>query len=213
MSRHFAELAFTAAVKQEQDRRGSRHQYERVEQAGDATARLGPDEMLFVRQRDGFYMTSVSETGWPYIQYRGGAKGFLHVLDEQTIGFADLRGNKQYVSVGNLKHDDRVALFLMDYPSQNRLKILGHAQLYEGDDKAEAFLEKLRVPEEKTVAERAVVIKIEAFDWNCQQHITPRYSAEELAEALEPERRRFEELREENARLRELLKAKSSNNL
>ena len=99
---------------------------------------LGPDEQEFVRERDGFYMASVSETGWPYVQYRGGEKGFLRVLDAQTLGFADLRGNKQYISVGNLQHDDRVTLFLMDYRAQNRLKILGRARVYEGDAEARA---------------------------------------------------------------------------
>ncbi|HLH34974.1 MAG TPA: pyridoxamine 5'-phosphate oxidase family protein, partial [Alloacidobacterium sp.] len=139
---------------------------------------------------DSFYMASVSETGWPYIQHRGGSKGFLKVLDEQTLGFADLRGNKQYISVGNLQHDDRVALFLMDYPSQSRLKILGHAEVHEDDATAGELLEILRMPEEKTPAERAVLIHIEAFDWNCQQHITPRYTLAELSEIIGPTRLR-----------------------
>jgi len=147
-------------------------------------------------------MASVSETGWPYIQHRGGPKGFLRVLDDQTIGFADLRGNKQYISLGNLQHDDRVALFLMDYPSQSRLKILGHVEIHEDDATARELLETLRMSEEKTPAERAVLIRVEAFDWNCQQHITPRYTQEQLSEILEPIRRRLDELEKENARLR-----------
>ena len=202
MGRRFAEIAFTPLVKAEQEKHGSRHAYARVEQSFIADAHLGPDERQMISTRDSVYMASVSETGWPYIQHRGGPKGFLHVLDEQTIGFADLRGNKQYISLGNLEHDDRVALFLMDYPSQSRLKILGRAEFHEDDAAARELIEKLRMPEENTPAERAVLIHVEAFDWNCQQHITPRYTQEEVAEIFEPMRRRIEALEKENARLR-----------
>src|ERR1700756_126394 len=162
MGRRFAEIAFTPLVKAEQEKHGSRQAYERVEQSFIVGGRLGADEQQMIRTRDSFYMASVSEAGWPYIQHRGGPKGFLHVLDEQTIGFADLRGNKQYISLGNLQHDDRVALFLMDYPSQSRLKILGHAEFHEDDATAQELLETLRVPEEKTPAERAVLVHVEA---------------------------------------------------
>jgi hypothetical protein len=202
MGRRFAELAFTPAVKEEQEKHGSRPSYARVEQSNDLGDRLGPFEQEFIGARDGFYMASVSETGWPYVQHRGGVKGFLRVLDERTLGFADLRGNKQYVSTGNLQRDNRVALFLMDYPTQSRLKILGRVEIREKDANARELIERLRVPEEKTPAERAVLIHIEAFDWNCPQHITPRYTQEELAEILEPMRRRMEVLEQENARLR-----------
>jgi uncharacterized protein len=202
MGRRFAELAFTPAVKKQQQIHGSRHLYERVEQSADLGDSLGPDEREFLQASDGFYMASVTETGWPYIQYRGGAKGFLHVLDERTIGFADLRGNKQYISVGNLEHDGRVALFFMDYPHQSRLKILGRAKVYEGTEEARKLIEQLRVPEEKSPAERALVIHVEAFDWNCPQHITSRYTEAELAKALEPMRRRIDALEAENKRLR-----------
>ena len=108
MGRRFAELAFTPLVKQQQIQHGSRHLYERVEQSGDLGDSLGPDEQAFLEDSDGFYMASTTENGWPYMQYRGGAKGFLHVLDDRTIAFADLRGNKQYISVGNLQHDDQI---------------------------------------------------------------------------------------------------------
>jgi predicted pyridoxine 5'-phosphate oxidase superfamily flavin-nucleotide-binding protein len=124
------------------------------------------------------------------------------VLDERTIGFADLRGNKQYISTANLLHDDRVALFLMDYPNQSRLKILGRAKVHEGDSEAQKLIETLRIPEEKSPVERALVIRVEAFDWNCPQHITPRYSERELAKILEPMRRRLAELESENKQLR-----------
>jgi len=202
MGKRFAELAFTPLVKEQQRLHGSRQSYARVEQWGEPGDRLGPMEQEFVSERDGFYMASVTESGWPYIQFRGGAKGFLRVLDERTLGFADLRGNKQYITTGNLEHDDRVALFLMDYPNQSRLKILGHAEVHEGDAEASRLMETLRVAEEKTPAERTVVIHVEAFDWNCPQHITPRYTREELEPMLEPMRKRLEALEAENKRLR-----------
>jgi uncharacterized protein len=202
MGRRFAELAFTPLVKEQQIKRGSRHLYERVEQSHVLGDKLGPMERAFVGERDGFYVASVSETGWPYIQFRGGSKGFLHVLDERTIGFADLRGNTQYISVGNLHHDDRVALFFMDYATQSRLKILGRAEIHEDDAEAAKLIDALRVPQEKSPVERAIVVHVEAFDWNCPQHITPRYTEEEIAKMLEPMRRRLDALEEENKRLR-----------
>jgi predicted pyridoxine 5'-phosphate oxidase superfamily flavin-nucleotide-binding protein len=202
MGRRFAEVAFTPLVKEQQALHGSRAAYERVERSADFGDRLTISERTFVEQRDGFYMASVTETGWPYLQYRGGPRGFLRVIDEQTIGFADLRGNKQYISVGNLLHDDRVALFLMDYTTQSRLKILGHAAIHENTPAAAEWIAKLRPPQEKTPAERAITIRIEAFDWNCQQHITARYTEEELANMLAPMRRRLEALEAENAALR-----------
>jgi len=202
MGRRFAELAFTPEVKDQQRQHGSRDMYERVERTGPAGDRLGPQEREFIGERDGFYMGSTSETGWPYIQYRGGEAGFLHVVDYRTLAFADLRGNKQYISVGNLKHDDRVALFLMDYARQQRLKILGRAEVHEGDAEAPGLIEKLRIAGEKTPVERAIVIRVEAFDWNCPQHIVPRYTEAELAEALAPMRAKMATLEAEVARLK-----------
>jgi len=181
MGRRFAELAFTPLVKEQQKRHGSRESYARVEERGEPGARLGPEEREFIAARDGFYMATVSETGWPYIQYRGGPKGFLRVLDDQTLGFADLRGNKQYISVGNLNHDDRVALFLMDYVEQRRLKILGRVKVDEGTDEAAKLIAELNIPEKYSVPERAMTIHVEAFDWNCPQHITRRFTLEEIS--------------------------------
>ena len=180
MGRRFAEIAFTPAVKEEQERHGSRRQYQRVEEQGEPGDRLGPHERAFVQARDGFYMSTISETGWPYIQYRGGPKGFLKILDDRTLGFADLGGNMQYISTGNLKQNDRVALFLMDYPHQRRLKILGHVQVYEGDSEAKKWIDRLKTDERNSGPERAYVIRVAAFDWNCPQHITQRFTIEEL---------------------------------
>jgi predicted pyridoxine 5'-phosphate oxidase superfamily flavin-nucleotide-binding protein len=180
MGRRFAEIAFTPAVKEEQERHGSRRQYQRVEEQGEPGDRLGPHERAFIQARDGFYMSTISETGWPYIQYRGGPKGFLKILDDRTLGFADLGGNMQYISTANLKLNDRVALFLMDYPHQRRLKILGHVQVYEGDSEAKKWIDRLKTDERNSRPERAYVIRVAAFDWNCPQHITQRFTIEEL---------------------------------
>lgn len=181
MGHKFAELAFTPGVKRVQERMGSRRSYQRLEQGDAHHDVLGPNEAAFIAERDSFYMATVGETGWPYIQHRGGPPGFIRVLDEKTIGFADFRGNRQYVSVGNLDNDDRVSLILMDYPNRARLKVLGRARLVGLDD--QDTLEKLSIPGYRAVVERGIVIRIEAFDWNCPQHITPRYTLSEIDNA------------------------------
>jgi predicted pyridoxine 5'-phosphate oxidase superfamily flavin-nucleotide-binding protein len=139
-------------------------------------------------------MGSVNETGWPYVQHRGGPKGFLKVLDNKTVAFADFRGNKQYISVGNLNVDNRVALFIMDYPNQQRLKLWARARLVDRDQDP-AQVAKLQDPSCDARVERAIVLTIEAFDWNCPQHITPRFSAAEVERMIAP-------LREENRALK-----------
>jgi predicted pyridoxine 5'-phosphate oxidase superfamily flavin-nucleotide-binding protein len=202
MGNRFHELAFTSLVKARQQQHGSRLQYERMAQTGSSGSLLGPDEQAFVQLRDSFYMASVSETGWPYIQHRGGPPGFVHVLGTSLLGFADLRGNKQYISLGNLEHDARVALFFMDYPNQTRLKVLGHVQIHENDPEASALISALGTGEPTAVAERAVLIHVDAFDWNCPQHITPRYTAGELEPVLAPLHRRLADLEAENTALR-----------
>jgi predicted pyridoxine 5'-phosphate oxidase superfamily flavin-nucleotide-binding protein len=150
-------------------------------------------------------MASVSETGWPYLQHRGGPKGFVRVINPSLIGFADLRGNKQYVSLGNFEHDPRVALFFMDYPYQTRLKILGRVEIHEHDPEAPALIESFRPANKADVIERVILIHVEGFDWNCPQHITPRYTIEELEDVLTPIRERLTKLEAENAALRETL--------
>lgn len=129
MGHRFSEIAFTPAVKSAQERSGSRRGYERFEQGGAHHDRLGVQEAAFIGGTDSFYMATVGETGWPYIQHRGGAPGFVRILGEKTIGFADFAGNRQYISLGNLRSNDRVALFFMDYANQTRLKLLGRARL------------------------------------------------------------------------------------
>ena len=207
MSESFYEIAFTPGVKEQQTEHGSRNSYERGTQAHAGDNQLGADEQHFIALRDSFYMASVSETGWPYIQHRGGPPGFVHVLQPDLIAFADLRGNKQYISVGNLSHDDRVALFFMDYPNQTRLKILGHAEIHEHDDRAAKLTAQLRTTEPNAVVERAILIHVSGFNWNCPQHITPRYTLAELEPSLAPLRKRLAALEAENAALRTRLNA------
>lgn len=180
--RSFADIAFTPTVKALQEDAGSRASYARMEGAG---GNLGPREWAFLAERDSFYMASVSETGWPYVQHRGGPAGFLRVLDTDTIGFADFQGNKQYVSTGNLMNDDRVSLILVDYPNQQRLKLLGHVRIIGTDGTPEdcAALEMLELPDYRARVERGFLIDISALDWNCPQHITQRYTLEEIAAA------------------------------
>jgi uncharacterized protein len=201
MAYDFGSLAFTPAVKALQERYGSRRQYARMEESGsspgDKPTGLGPEERNFLGERDSFYMASLGTTGWPYVQHRGGPKGFLKVLDEHTIAFADFRGNKQYISTGNLLTDDRVALILVDYPRQLRLKILGRTEIFEGE-KAREWLEKVRNPGYKATTERVYVIRVEAFDWNCQQHIIPRFTEEEIRDVLVPIEKHMQEWEGQN---------------
>jgi predicted pyridoxine 5'-phosphate oxidase superfamily flavin-nucleotide-binding protein len=205
MAHNFGSLVFTPAVKALQERYGSRRQYARMESSETPLDRFGPDETAFIAERDSFYMATVGATGWPYIQHRGGPAGFLKVIDEQTLAFADFRGNRQYVSTGNIATEHRVALILVDYPRQARLKILGRAEIFEGSTAGE-WTERVRLPDYKVVTERVYVIHADTFDWNCPQHITPRYTEKQIGEALSPIERQMQELIEENARLKERLK-------
>ncbi len=149
-------------------------------------------------------MATVSETGWPYVQHRGGAPGFLKVIDERTLGFADFRGNRQYISVGNVAANDKAALILMDYPRRTRLKIYAHVEVKDLTDEPE-LAQRLASPGYKGKVERAMLLHLEAFDWNCPQHITPRFTEGEIGEALAPIRERLRALEEENQRLRAAL--------
>ncbi len=183
MSRAYAEIAFTPAIRQLQTRLGSRQTYARLDHMPEQLDRLGSMEVAFIQARDGFYQATVSETGWPYVQFRGGPPGFLKVLDDQTIGYADFRGNVQYISVGNLHGDDRVSVILMDYAHQRRLKLLGRARLVDANEDP-VLMAQLRMPDYPARIERAVVISVQAFDWNCPQHITPRFTEQEIAQGL-----------------------------
>lgn len=199
MSR-YAQLAFTDPVREVQAEQGSAAAMARM-LAGSGPDTLGPDEAAFLAERDGIYLATVGATGWPYVQHRGGPPGFLHVLDEHTLGFVDVRGNRQYISTGNLRHDDRVAVFAMDYAHQRRLKLLGRAEVVALDADA-GLTARLSDVTAEGRPERLMIIHVEGVQANCPQHITPRWSEVELAEALAPLRERLAELEAENARLR-----------
>lgn len=201
MANKFFDLMFTESVKTVQEKYGSRKNYTRFEGGESEFSGFSEREMDFIEQRDSFYMATVGENLQPYIQFRGGPKGFLKVLDEKTLGFADFRGNLQYISVGNLKVNDKAALFLMDYPSKSRLKILARIEVKEAEDVPE-LIEKLSIPDYKAKTERAMILHIEAFDWNCPQHITERYTFEEIRAMTAPLQKRIEILEAEIKRLR-----------
>lgn len=188
MGHRFAEIAFTESVRNIQQAMGSRGSYTRMEGGEDYNHLISEREAQFITARDSFYMASVSETGWPYVQHRGGPVGFMKVLDEKTIGFADFSGNRQYVSTGNLRRDNRVSLFFMDYPNKTRLKLLGRVREISTDDWEQ--LAQLEVDDYRAEVERGFIIDVEGFDWNCPQHITPRYTesyVEELSAPLKAE--------------------------
>jgi predicted pyridoxine 5'-phosphate oxidase superfamily flavin-nucleotide-binding protein len=183
MGSRFAKTMFSPAAKVLQEQHHSRAQYERLAALGPRDEALGDFEQQFIAVRDSFYLGSVNEDGWPYIQHRGGRPGFLHALDGRTLAFADFAGNKQYITAGNLATNDRVALFLMDYPHQARLKIIGHARIVGlGEDLA--LEAKLRQPASDAAIERIFVLSVVAYDWNCSQHITRRFTEEEFARGV-----------------------------
>lgn len=199
----YADVMFTPAVRAQQDRDGTGESYARRYASMDRSE-LGPDEADFLTSRTSIYMASVSETGWPYVQHRGGPSGFLKVLDAKTLGFADYRGNRQYISKGNLLNDNRVSLFAMDYTRKARLKLQGYATFQDAAD-APDLVAQLATQGQGRV-ERVVTIQIETFDWNCPQFITPRFDAGEIAQLVAPEMSRLEtriaELEAENAALK-----------
>ena len=194
MTHRYAELAFTPAVEAAQSHYGVRHENERLLASAGPNDRLGERERIFVEHRDSFYLATVSETGWPYVQHRGGPTGFLKVLDDRRLAFADFRGNKQYISLGNLANDDRASLFLMDYPRRLRLKILGRLQMTDTSDADADLVEQLRPYPYRASMERVAIFTVAAFDWNCSQHITPRYTEAHLREATASLQERIAEL-------------------
>lgn len=182
MAYKYAEIAFTDAVKAEQVRMGSREAYRHREEAKEErSVCIGDDERAFVESADSFFMASIGASGWPYMQHRGGPKGFVRVIGPNRLGFADFRGNKQYISLGNIAGDDRVSLFFIDYPNRARLKLFARASI--ADLATPELAEMLIVPGYKAKPERFMILNVEAFDWNCPQHITPRYSKADI-EAL-----------------------------
>ena len=202
MARNYRHTLFDDAVKLRQQAHGSRASYAKLDAGADGTPdALTPKEIAFIEARDSFYMASVNAGGWPYMQHRGGPAGFLRHIGGNRIGFADYRGNKQYISTANLAVNDRVSLFLMDYPNRERLKLIGHAVSVElADDPA--AVTALMPEGYRAVPERAFFIVVIGWEWNCSQHITPRFTEAEISAAIKPMAAELNQLRAEVAALR-----------
>ncbi len=199
MAEPVSDLAFTPAVKAWQERLGSRAGYARMAEKRDWRDSVTPELEAFLGERDSFYLATASAEGRPYIQHRGGPAGFLKVLDDQHLAFADFGGNKQYITAGNLSENDRAAIFLMDYAGRQRIKLWGRARVVEDDAE---LLERLADPGYAAKPERAIVFEIEAWDVNCPQHITRRYTEDQIAPALAKLQTRIDELEAEVAGLK-----------
>ena len=205
MSYGFMNIALTPSVRAAQATMGADHLWQGFKGHREFD-RFTHNEAAFIAERDSFYMASVSETGWPYVQHRGGPRGFLKMVDDRTLAFADYRGNRQYISTGNLAADDRACLFLMDYAGRARLKVYVRVEQVALDADA-ALTDLVTVPGYKAKIERIFRIRLESFDWNCPQHITPRFTEDEVNEAMRPLRDRLGALEAEIAGLRARLAA------
>ncbi|MFM5895497.1 MAG: pyridoxamine 5'-phosphate oxidase family protein [Novosphingobium sp.] len=202
MARNYIHTLFTDQARAMQAADGSRDAYARMEAGADGSPDLlGDKEARFIAARDSFYLASVTPEGWPYVQHRGGAAGFLKVLEGNRLGFADYRGNRQHVSTSNLIADPRVSLLLMDYPGRRRLKILGHARIASAAGEPE-LIASLMPEGYKALPERAYLIDVLGYDWNCPQHITPRFTEAEVAAAVQPLHTEIDRLRAELEHLR-----------
>ncbi|MGR9363726.1 pyridoxamine 5'-phosphate oxidase family protein (plasmid) [Rhizobium leguminosarum] len=203
MPYHFLDIALTPSVRAAQAEMGADQLW--MGEQNRPSDVFTDDEIAFCETRDSFYLASVSETGWPYVQHRGGRAGFLKVVDPRTLAFADYRGNRQYFSVGNFAANDRACLFLMDYVRRGRLKIYAQVQLLKLDDEP-ALTELVADPAYIGQTERIYKLQLKAFDWNCSQHINPRYTAREVEKAVAPLQARLQQLEAENAALRAKLR-------
>jgi len=197
MSDEHADVVFSPSVKRVQERKGSRQGYARMAEKGGWRKLVTEDLARFIAARDSFYLGTASADGQPYIQHRGGKPGFLKVIDERTLAFADLKGNRQYITTGNLADNAKAYIFLMDYPNRRRVKLWGRARVVDDDPE---ILDHLADPDYRGVPEQAIVFEIAAWDVNCPQHITPRYTAAEVAELMEPLKQRIAELEAQLAR-------------
>jgi hypothetical protein len=200
MAKDFAEIAFTDAVKKLQEQHGSRKSYERMEKFNVIDG-LTTSEISFIADRDSFYLATIGVKEFPYIQHRGGPKGFLKVLDSKRIGFIDFTGNKQYVSVGNIATNNNVSLIMIDYPTRTRLKIFAKAEVVELNGNQDLY-ELLNLDDYKFRPERMLIFNIEAYDWNCPQHIVPRYTTNEIEQAFLPQQKYIAKLEAELNKLK-----------
>jgi predicted pyridoxine 5'-phosphate oxidase superfamily flavin-nucleotide-binding protein len=196
MAQNFMQLAFTNSVRQEQERYGSRNSYENREARNPDQTALSVRETRFISQRDGFYLSTVGENGWPYVQFRGGPKGFVKPIDHHTLAYADFRGNMQYISSGNMKSTKKAALIFLDYASRSRIKVWAETEILYTDEHPE-LLSKLENPDYKAQVERIVLLHVKGFDWNCPQHITPRFTMEEMKALVGQHPELLEELKQQ----------------
>ena len=203
MARNYPEIAFSDAAKELQKKYGSRNSYSRLEKFSEVNG-LTDGEFSFIENQNSFYLSSIGSNGFPYIQHRGGPKGFLKVLDSKSVGFIDFSGNKQYVSVGNIATNAKVSLIMIDYPRKARLKIYATAEVVELEENPELY-DSLDLEDYKFRPERMLVLHIEAYDWNCPQHITPRYTAEEINEAFIPQQKYISKLEVEIKKLKKII--------
>lgn len=203
MAKNFAEIAFTTAVKEMQEKNGSRSSYARMEKETYQDG-LTENEEFFISRADSFYMASIGANNYPYIQHRGGPKGFLKVLDNKRLGFLDFKGNMQFITVGNLATNNNVAIIIVDYPSRTRLKLYAKAEIVDLNENAE-LQNQLNLGEYKHRPERILVLHIEAYDWNCPQHITPRYTVEEISNVFDVQQKHIKKLEEEISQLKQKL--------
>jgi predicted pyridoxine 5'-phosphate oxidase superfamily flavin-nucleotide-binding protein len=203
MSYGFLDIAVTPSVRAVQAKMGAAETWEDFKGSREFD-RFTADATAFIAERDSFYMATVSETGWPYVQFRGGPPGFLKQIDDRTLAFADFRGNRQYISTGNVAANDRACLFLMDYANRMRLKIYVHVEVLDLDQQPR-LTGLVTVPDYKAKLERIYRMRLVAFDWNCRQHITPRFTEQQVAAAVQPLRDRLAELEKENTELRSRL--------
>ena len=204
MDHPISDIAFTPVVKAAQQQRGSRSAYAKMEQRGGWNRTVTPQLAEFIAARDSFYFGTAAPDGQPYIQHRGGPKGFLKVLDERTLAIADYVGNAQYISLGNLTENNKAFIFLMDYPNRHRIKIWGTAEFVEDDP---ALLSRVSDPDYEARPERVLVFHITAWDVNCTQHIQQRFTPEEFEPAVQQLRDRIAELEGRNAELEDRLAA------
>ena len=200
MTDRYLEIATSDAVKHLQARWGSRSTYGRLESGPFTNNQLGPEEIAFIEAQDTFFLASINESGWPYIQHRGGPPGFLKVLGSNQLGFPDFKGNRQYLSFGNILKNPRVSLFLIDYPARARLKIFGQAKLVEGDDLPQS-LRKTENGPGATAIERGIIVQVEAFHWNCPKYIVPRFTEAQVRTVIDPLVKRIKDLEAELALL------------
>lgn len=208
MAKNYPSLAFTDAVKEMQQKLGSRYSYARLEKNTNVDG-LTENEIEFIGHIDSFYMATISENGYPYIQHRGGPKGFIKVLDSKRLGIIDFKGNAQYISVGNIATHNNVAIIMVNYPARARLKLFAKAKIIDLKDDPDLYAQ-LDLKSYKFIPERMMVFDIEAYDWNCPQHITPRYTAAEINEAFAPQQEHIAKLEAEIKTLKEKLKERNA---